>query len=104
MPGFKLRKVKMQVEQGEIGTQIKILYQLDSPPTRTHFQECTHTKIQIYTGTGIKVRGEELRIPSKLVDTNWKATTTRETTNMENKVQVCLPKCNLLQRKFSTER
>ena len=50
----------MQVEQGEIGTQIKILYQLDMPPPHTHFRECAHTKIQIYTGTGIKVRGEEL--------------------------------------------
>jgi len=69
MPGFKLRKVKMQVEQGEIGTKIKILYQLDIPPSPPHTFENVHTqKIQIYTGTGIKVRGEELRMPSKLMD------------------------------------
>ena len=76
----------MQVEQGEIGTQIKILYQLDipPPPTHTHFRECTHTKIQIYTGTGIKVRGEELRIPSKLVDISSFANQLESNNNKRN--------------------
>ena len=50
MPGFKLRKVKMQVEQGEIGTQIKILYQLDIPPPHTHTlsRMYTHKNTNIY--------------------------------------------------------